>query len=77
MFNNIKIVLLGSECKPSFLNKLVTFLLGAVYANDRIYIYIYIYIIKTDTGADRYTNLREWFATIPDGNLPTSQKIEG
>ena len=35
MFRNIKIVLLGSECKPAFLNNLFTFLVGAVYANDR------------------------------------------
>ena len=37
----------------------------------------YLKQVARNTGADSYTAMNKWLATIPDGKLPTSQKIEG
>ena len=37
----------------------------------------YLKQVTRNTGADSYTAIKEWLATIPDGKLPTNQKIEG
>jgi hypothetical protein len=38
----------------------------------------YLKQVARNTAADRYiSNGKEWLASIPDGKLPTNQKIEG
>jgi len=37
----------------------------------------YLQQVTRNTGADSYTAMEEWLATIPDGKLPTNQKTEG
>jgi len=32
--------------------------------------------VARNTGADSYTTIKIWLATIPDEKLPTNQKIE-
>jgi hypothetical protein len=33
--------------------------------------------VARNTGADSYTAMKIWLATIPDGKLPTNHQIEG
>jgi hypothetical protein len=37
----------------------------------------YLKLVTRNTGADSFTAMKKWLATIPDGKLPTNQKIEG
>jgi hypothetical protein len=37
----------------------------------------YLKQVARNTGADSQTAMKEWLATIPDGKLPTNQKIKG
>jgi hypothetical protein len=37
----------------------------------------YLKQVARKTGADSYTAMKNWLATIPDGKLPTNRKMEG
>ena len=37
----------------------------------------YLKQVARNTAADSYIAMEKWLATIPDGKLPTNQKIEG
>jgi hypothetical protein len=37
----------------------------------------YLKQVARNTGADSFTAVKKWLAAIPDGKLPTNQKIEG
>jgi hypothetical protein len=37
----------------------------------------YLKQVARNTAADRYTEMKEWLATVPDGKLTTNQKTEG
>jgi hypothetical protein len=37
----------------------------------------YLKQVARNTEADSYTAMKRVLATVPDGNLPTNQKIEG
>jgi hypothetical protein len=37
----------------------------------------YLEQVARNTGADSYTTMEKWLATIPDAKLPTNQKSEG
>jgi hypothetical protein len=37
----------------------------------------YLKQVARNTRADSYTTMKKWLAIIPDGKLPTNQKIEG
>jgi len=37
----------------------------------------YLKQVARNTGADSYTAMKKWLATIPDGKLPTNQKTDG
>jgi len=37
----------------------------------------YLKQVARNTGADSYTKMKKWIATMPDGKVPTNQKTEG
>jgi hypothetical protein len=37
----------------------------------------YLKQVAINTGTENYATMKKWLATIPDGKLPTNQKIEG
>jgi len=49
-------------------------LLGLTEFNPLCYDYLTIHITQQLTVMEQW---KEWLATIPDGKLPTNQKIEG
>jgi hypothetical protein len=60
-------------------NKFVVNILGTISGEKAVgrHKLQYLKQVTGNTGADSYTAVNKWLATIPDGKLPTNQETEG